>query len=202
MRALVCSILLSCLLAPLVQADEDRGLPAEQQRKVDALHERISALEERLGQLTSAGGAPVALDGNGQVIGRVVDTTYAQRTISILTSQGYTSLVASKTGRATNSTAVWFDGPACQGNAYTKDDETPGTVWNNLDAGSSLWYVPRNAQYADAVALSKRPIGGAAIASCEPIPLTVLLNVPTILPNDPVITGFPDAGFTPRITIR
>ncbi len=202
MRVLVCSMLLSFLLPPAVQADEDGEVPAELRRQIEELNGRITALEERLDRLASRGGAPVALDGNGQVIGRLVDTTYAQRTISILTSQGYASLVASKTGRVTNSTAIWFDGPACQGNAYTRDDETPGTVWNNLDSGSSLWYVPRNAQYADAVALSRRPIGDAAIESCESIPLTVLLSVPTILPNNPAVTGFPDAGFIPRITIR
>ena len=117
MRALVCSMLLSFLLMPLVQADENGEVPAELQRQMKALHERIYALEERLYELASGVGAPVALDGNGEVIGRVVDTTYAQRTISILTSQGYASLVASKTGRVTSSTAIWFDGPACQGNA-------------------------------------------------------------------------------------
>ena len=124
---------------------------ADLQAAIDALEQRVDALGggEQL--------APVAVDQDGTIIGRVLDIRddeslrlsvgplSAFGDLRIITGEGFITEI-SFTGFITAETGIIFTEEDCTGDAYIFEPNLPGTVFTNARFSSSLWYVPKNAE--------------------------------------------------------
>ena len=201
-------------------------LSADIQSQLATYGAKIIALQEEVDVLKQSVPTPHAVDGDGNVIGKVVGLTmreshvntssdYVQANgfrVKVLTDEGYTTMLNASDGTVMTNIppSVYYAQQACMGAGYAPY-AIPGTVYkvgNELDS-ANVWMSPIDAQTAeergDAGLQVLSYSGGTGVCGGAKFAI-IPSDWREAYPNDPAITGIntqtaTDAYSAP-ITIR
>jgi len=173
-----------------------------------AMNTSAIASETSRAKAAEAANAPLLVKSNGKTIGVFVDRTGAGNIVGI-TNSGNAFSLSPGTGaldRTTVST-IFYDGVSCSGNAYI----IPSSLTIPLDGFVFLspfkndpipaYYAPVGSSLIQLAQGASSPLGSTGCTSVSPGSGTQNLKLFQVFPNDPNITGVPDAGFPVPIVI-
>ena len=169
---------------------------------IDIINSSIAQLISRIEALEARAASPVAIDGNGDVIGAALGhysiSPEQSPTMEVMTDEGYTLFVSTNgiVGVGVVSDIHYLTSD-CTGQAYVDIRSGVGHVSSRAGLYPNLGYVPLEATYVDIFALSWLDQGGScAVLSTQLATTRLPYNL-----NDPIITGVPSLYVGP-ISIR
>jgi hypothetical protein len=135
----------------------------------------------------------VAVDGNGDVIGRIIGDGHNKGQLHILSGTGYDAFVNRYSGSIVDVPIyLYYTSRGCSGVAISID-YPPGVVHNQSKIGG-IFYSPK-----DAVTHTYNS-GYLNNGACQST--TSNHTGYEVLPNDPAVTGFPDEGYLGPILVE
>jgi hypothetical protein len=172
---------------------------------IDIINSSIAELISRIEALEARAAPPVAIDGNGDVIGAALgyypmasEGHEQSPRMEVMTDEGYTLFVSTNgiVGVGVVSDIHYLTSD-CTGQAYVDIRSGVGHVSSRAGLYPNLGYVPLEATYVDIFALSWLDQGGScAVLSTQLATTRLPYNL-----NDPIITGVPSLYVGP-ISIR
>ncbi len=200
------------------------GAPANAADVNENFSSMKTAIDDNDTRVTQAAKRFVAVDVNDQIIAGVFGGD--SDALHIFSSKGFYGRISKAKGFLANTTDVFFTGPNCDGTPYIDysrsmqgantgggysisidEVRSPGNVftvddtYNNPNVNANeYWYVPITPNFSNNMPVQSVkffPWGSSSVI-CDTITATIAVAA-EVFPNDPAITGIPNAAFAAPI---